>query len=245
MRSLNRDWQMKPIYKRVLLKLSGEGLSGDDGSGINMSAVCKVAGEIAEINRLGVQVGVVVGGGNFFRGAKNVSKVMDRSQADQIGMLATVMNAVALKSVLQNSGCKAEVFSGLSIPQMCENYNFNKAYKALNDECVVIFAGGTGNPYFTTDTGAVLRAVEMHCDIMLKSTQVDGVYDSDPRINPQAKRFDEISFAEVLQKQLNVLDMTAAAMARDNNMPVMIFKQSTDNSIIEAVCGKVKCTVIK
>jgi len=236
---------MKPKYKRVLLKLSGEGLAGEDGSGINMSAVRKVAAEIAQIIKLGVQVCVVVGGGNFFRGAKNVSEVMDRSVADQIGMLATVMNAVALKSVLQMSGCKVEIFSGLAVPQVCKSYSFNEAFATLNDGAVVIFAGGTGSPYFTTDTGAALRAVEMHCDIMLKSTQVDGVYDADPRTNPNAKRYDEITFAEVLQKHLNVLDMTAVAMARDNHLPVMIFKQSADNSIVEAVCGQVKCTIIK
>ena len=236
---------MKPEYKRILLKLSGEGLAGKDGSGIDVTVIQKLADEILQIRKMDVSICVVIGGGNFFRGAKNAGKFMDRSVADQIGMLATVMNAVALQSVLQVKGCPAKIFSGLSIPQVCENYNFNKAYDTLNSGTVIIFAGGTGNPYFTTDTGATLRAVEMHCDLMLKATQVDGVYDADPRTNPKAKRYEQISFAEILQKHLNVLDMTAVAMAQDNNLPVMIFKQSDENSLINAVLGRAKCTIIR
>jgi len=236
---------MKPKYKRVLLKISGEGLAGAGKTGIDTDVVMKTARQIAELQKAGVQVCIVVGGGNFFRGAKSAGAMMDRSVADQIGMLATVMNAMALKSVLDSMSVPVTVFSGLSVPQLCDNYNFRTAIKAVAENQVVIFAGGTGSPYFTTDTGAALRAIEMHCDILMKATQVDGVYDSDPRYNPQAKRYDEVTFAEVLEKNLNVLDMTAAAMAKDADLPVMIFALDKENSIVNAVCGNEKCTIIK
>lgn len=236
---------MKPKYKRILLKISGEGLAGTDKTGIDTAVVMKTAYQIAQLQKSGVQTCVVLGGGNFFRGAKNAGAAMDRSVADQIGMLATVMNAMALKSALESISVPVMVFSGLNIPQICDNYNFRNAIKAVSENQVVIFAGGTGSPYFTTDTGAALRAIEMHCDILLKATQVDGVYDADPRYNPQAKRYDEITYSEVLEKNLNVLDMTAVAMAKDADLPVMIFALHKENSIINAVCGKEKCTIIK
>lgn len=236
---------MKPVYKRILLKLSGEGLAGADKTGINGDVLKKLCGEIAKIYNTGVQICLVVGGGNFFRGAKNAVCGMDRSEADQVGMLATVMNAAALRSALNSCGCRAVIFSGLSVPEVCRTYNFGEAIKAVEKGEIVIFAGGTGSPYFTTDTGAALRAVEMHCDILLKATQVDGVYDDDPRFNPKAKRYDNISFAEVLEKHLNVMDMTAIAMARDNNLPVMIFAQAEEDALYKAVCGEAKCTIIK
>jgi uridylate kinase len=169
---------------------------------------------------------------------------MDRSVADYLGMMATVMNGVALQSALKNAGCEAEVFSGLVMPQVCKTYNYAEAVEAVKSK-VVIFAGGTGCPYFTTDTGAVLRALEMHCDVIMKATQVDGVYDSDPRYNPSAKRYDTISYDEVIAKQLQVMDMSAVAMARDNRLPIMIFAQAGENSIAQAVCGQVKCSLIK
>lgn len=236
---------MKPKFKRIMLKISGEGLAGTDKTGIDTAVVMKTARQIAELQKAGVQICVVIGGGNFFRGAKNAGKMMDRSVADQIGMLATVMNAMTLKSALESISVSAAVFSGLNIPQLCDAYNFRNSIKAVSENQVVIFAGGTGSPYFTTDTGAALRAIEMHCDILLKATQVDGVYDSDPRYNPQAKRYDEITFSEVLEKNLNVLDMTAAAMAKDADLPVMIFALNNENSIVNAVYGKEKCTIIK
>lgn len=234
---------MKPKYKRVLLKISGEGLAGTQKTGIDIAAVNKTALQIDKLRQMGVQIGVVVGGGNFFRGANAAG--MDRSVADQIGMLATVMNAMALKSALEKLQAPVKVFSGINVPQVCDLYTFREAAKAMDEENAVIFAGGTGCPYFTTDTGAALRAIEMHCDILMKATQVDGVYDSDPRKNPQAKRYEEISFAEVLSKHLNVLDMTAITMAQEANLPVMIFALNNENSIVNAVCGNEKSTIIR
>ncbi|MBP5215876.1 MAG: UMP kinase [Alphaproteobacteria bacterium] len=236
---------MEPKYKRILLKISGEGLAGADKTGINDGVLRKLCAEITAVYKAGVQICLVIGGGNFFRGAKNAVGGMDRSEADQIGMLATVMNAAALRAALRSAGCKVKVFSGLSVPEICETYNFRQAIQAVENGEIVIFAGGTGSPYFTTDTGAALRAVEMHCDILMKATQVDGVYDADPRFNPEAKRYETVSFSEVLEKHLNVMDMTAIAMARDNNLPVMIFAQAGENAIINAVCGSAKSTIIK
>ena len=236
---------MKPLYKRILLKLSGEGLAGEDKTGINPSVVARLASEIDEVRRLGVQVCLVIGGGNFFRGAKNTSSMMDRSVADQIGMLATVMNALTMKSALNSIGCPAVIYSGLNIPQVCDAYNFRNALKSVENGEVVIFAGGTGSPYFTTDTGAALRATEMHCEVLMKATQVDGVYSADPRSNANAVRYDKITYAEVLEKHLNVMDMTALAMLRDTGIPTMIFAQAGNKAVLKAVCGEVKHTIIK
>lgn len=236
---------MKSEFKRVLLKISGEGLAGEQKNGIDTEVLMSLGRQIAELQRSKVQVCVVVGGGNFFRGAKNAGAMMDRSVADQIGMMATIMNAMAMKSALLSLGCAVEVFSGLSVPQVCENYSFRKALAAVDAGKIVIFAGGTGSPYFTTDTGAALRAVEMHCDVLMKATQVDGVYDADPKVNPKAKRYDEISFKEVLEKHLGVLDMTAAAMAEEAGLPVMIFALNDENAIVNAVRGSEKSTIIR
>ncbi len=236
---------MKPAYKRILLKLSGEGLAGENKTGINPEVVERLASEINEVCRLGVQVCLVIGGGNFFRGAKNAGKSMDRSMADQIGMMATVMNAVAMKATLDGISCPTVIYSGLSIPQVCDTYSFRNAVRSLEEGNVVIFAGGTGSPYFTTDTGAALRATEMHCDILMKATQVDGVYSVDPRSDPLAVRYDEISYDEAIAKHLNVMDMTALAMLRDSKIPTMIFAQAEDKAILKAVCGQVKHTIIK
>lgn len=236
---------MKPIFNRVLLKLSGEGLMGNKGFGVDAEIVASLAEEISTVRKLGVQVCLVIGGGNFFRGAKNASEGMDRSVADQVGMMATLMNALVMKTALERAGCPAEIYSGLVMPQVCETYSFREAMKSLTKGNVVVFAAGTGNPYFTTDSGAALRAAEMHCDVIMKATQVDGVYDSDPRKNPQAERYDEISFAEVEEKKLKVMDMTAITMAAENNIPIMVFAQKGENSIVAAVCGQAKCTIIK
>ncbi len=235
---------MKPAFKRVLLKLSGEGLMGDKGFGVDTEVVRLLADEISKVRNLGVDVCLVVGGGNFFRGAQNACENMDRSVADQIGMMATLMNALALKAVLDDIGCPAKIFSGLAMPAVCDTYTFRKAQDSLKDGNVTIFAAGTGSPYFTTDTGAALRAVEMHCDVIMKSTQVDGVYDSDPKTNPSAQRFDKISFAEVIDRKLKVMDMTAITMASENKIPVMVFAQKGEDSIVKAVCGQAKCTII-
>ena len=198
---------MKPLYNRILLKLSGEGLAGENKTGINPEVVTRLAAEISEIRKLGVQICLVIGGGNFFRGAKNAGKTMDRSVADQIGMLATVMNALVMKSALDTMGCPAVIYSGLAVPQACDAYSFRKAMQSLEDNKVVIFAGGTGSPYFTTDTGAALRATEMHCNVLMKATQVDGVYSADPREDSKAVRYDTIGYTEVIEKHLNVMDM--------------------------------------
>lgn len=236
---------MEALYKRIMLKLSGEGLSSGSGFGIDSDTVENLAHEIAEVSKLGVQICLVIGGGNFFRGAKNACKDMDRSVADQIGMMATVINALALKSALEAQNVGTRVFSGLSIPSVCDDYRYDRALQSLEKGYVAIFAGGTGNPYFSTDSGAALRAIEMHCDILMKATQVDGIYDSDPHKNPNAKRYAEISYSEVISRQLNVMDMTAVAMLRDNNVSALIFNQKEKNSIINAVCGNGKYSIIK
>ena len=207
---------MKMKYKRVLLKLSGEGLMGDEKFGISPKVLQSLALQIKDIVDSGVELCIVVGGGNIFRGAKGAAKGMNRTVADQVGMLATLMNALCLQNALEENGVSVRVSSGLSVPQVCENYMYRKAMRHLEKKRVVIFAGGTGNPYFTTDTGAVLRASEMQCDAVLKSTQVDGVYSADPKTNADAIRYDEISYNEVIQKQLNVMDMTAVALAKEN-----------------------------
>ncbi len=236
---------MKPVYKRILLKLSGEGLMGNKGFGVDAEIAAALAAEIAEVRDLGVQICLVIGGGNFFRGAKNATEGMDRSVADQVGMMATLMNALVMKTAIERAGCPVKIFSGLVMPQVCETYSFREAVKSLAKGKVVIFAAGTGNPYFTTDSGAALRAAEMHCDMIMKATQVNGVYDSDPRFNPDAKRYETISFAEVEEKKLKVMDMTAITMAAENNIPIMVFAQKGKNSIVEAVCGLAECTIIK
>ena len=236
---------MKAVFKRIMLKLSGEGLAAKSGFGLDSDVIEMLCTEIAEVTKLGVQVCLVIGGGNFFRGAKNACRDMDRSIADKIGMMATVINALALKSALDAKKIKAKVFSGLSVPSVCDDYRFDNALNAVESGYVTIFAGGTGNPYFTTDSGAALRAIEMHCDIVMKATQVDGIYDDDPRQNPNAKRFEEISYSEVIAKQLKIMDVTAIAMLRENNIPTMIFNQKTEKSIIKAVCGEGKYSIIK
>ena len=236
---------MKPLYNRILLKLSGEGLAGENKTGINPEIVARLAAEISEIRKMGVQICLVIGGGNFYRGAKNADKAMDRSVADQVGMLATVMNALVMKSALDAADCPAVVYSGLSVPQACDTYSFRNAVQSLESNQVVIFAGGTGSPYFTTDTGAALRATEMHCDVLMKATQVDGVYSADPRYDATAVRYDSISYTEAIERHLNVMDMTALAMLRDTKIPTMIFAQAEEKSILKAVCGEVKHTIIK
>ena len=236
---------MKTKYKRVLLKLSGEGLMGDEKFGISPKVLQSLAFQIKDIVDAGVELCIVVGGGNIFRGAKGAAKGMNRTVADQVGMLATLMNALCLQNALEENGVSARVSSGLSVPQVCENYMYRKAMRHLDKKRVVIFAGGTGNPYFTTDTGAVLRASEMQCDVVLKSTQVDGVYSSDPRTNADAVRYDEVGCDEVIQKQLKVMDMTAVALAKENNIPIIVFSQHEEDSLKKIVQGKGVYTIIK
>ncbi len=236
---------MEPIYKRVLLKLSGEGLMGDKSFGVSPDVLQSLALQIKDIRQSGIDVCIVVGGGNIFRGAKEAAKGMNRTVADQVGMLATLMNALCLQNALENNGVVTRVLSGLSVPQACENYMYRRALRHLEKGRVVIFAGGTGNPYFTTDTGAVLRASEMQCEVVLKSTQVDGVYSKDPKTNPDAQRFDEISYDDVIQKQLKVMDLTAVSLAKENNIPIIVFSQHEEDSLKNIMQGEGKFTIIR
>ena len=236
---------MKPLYKRILLKLSGEGLMGDKAFGMDDGVIRSLAAQIREVRGLGVEVCLVVGGGNIFRGAKEASKGLDRSVADQVGMLATVMNALYLQNALEKLGVEARVLSGLSIPEVCEDYIYRRALRHLQKNRVLIFAAGTGCPYFTTDTGAALRASEMKCDALLKATQVDGVYDADPRQNAGAVKYNEISYDEVISKGLGVMDLTAVSLAKDNRIPIVVFAQKGENALLNAVTGQGEFTIIK
>lgn len=236
---------MKPLYKRILLKLSGEGLMGDKAFGMDDGVIRSLAAQIREVRGLGVEVCLGVGGGNIFRGAKEASKGLDRSVADQVGMLATVMNALYLQNALEKLGIEARVLSGLSIPEVCEDYIYRRALRHLQKNRVLIFAAGTGCPYFTTDTGAALRASEMKCDALLKATQVDGVYDADPRQNAGAVKYNEISYDEVISKGLGVMDLTAVSLAKDNRIPIVVFAQKGENALLNAVTGQGEFTIIK
>ena len=236
---------MKPLYKRILLKLSGEGLMGDKAFGMDDGVIRSLAAQIREVRGLGVEVCLVVGGGNIFRGAKEASKGLDRSVADQVGMLATVMNALYLQNALEKLGIEARVLSGLSIPEVCEDYIYRRALRHLQKNRVLIFAAGTGCPYFTTDTGAARRASEMKCDALLKATQVDGVYDADPRQNAGAVKYNEISYDEVISKGLGVMDLTAVSLAKDNRIPIVVFAQKGENALLNAVTGQGEFTIIK
>ena len=242
---MGREGVMKNRYKRILLKLSGEGLMGNKSCGIDDDILDMFANSIKKVYDRGVALCIVIGGGNFYRGVNNTNKAVPRSVADQAGMLATVINALFLKSTLINKGIPAEVLSGLHVPQATLDYSFREADKLLKEKNVLIFAGGTGNPYFTTDTGATLRALESGCEALFKATQVDGVYDSDPKKNPKAKRYDEISYDEVIANNLKVMDMTAISMARENKLPVIVFKHEDENSLLNAFSGKGKYTIIK
>ena len=236
---------MKPLYKRILLKLSGEGLMGDKAFGMDDGVIRSLAAQIREVRGLGVEVCLVVGGGTIFSGAKAASKGLDRSVADQVGMLATVMNALYLQNALEKLGIEARVLSGLSIPEVCEDYIYRRALRHLQKNRVLIFAAGTGCPYFTTDTGAALRASEMKCDALLKATQVDGVYDADPRQNAGAVKYNEISYDEVISKGLGVMDLTAVSLAKDNRIPIVVFAQKGENALLNAVTGQGEFTIIK
>ena len=230
-------------YKRILLKFSGEALSGPKGTGFDEETIASICAGIKAAHDLGAQIGIVVGGGNFWRGRS--SGKMARMDADKIGMLATVMNALYLQNALEKLGIEARVLSGLSIPEVCEDYIYRRALRHLQKNRVLIFAAGTGCPYFTTDTGAALRASEMKCDALLKATQVDGVYDADPRQNAGAVKYNEISYDEVISKGLGVLDLTAVSLAKDNRIPIVVFAQKGENALLNAVTGQGEFTIIK
>lgn len=231
-------------YKRIVLKLSGEALMGDQGFGISPDVIKYVAAEVRKIYDLGVETAIVVGGGNIFRGVKASSYGMDRASADHMGMLATVINSLALQDALEKNGIPTRVQSAITMNEVAEPFILRKAVRHLEKGRVVIFAAGTGNPYFTTDTGAVLRAQEIHAELLLKATKVDGVYDSDPVKNKDAKFIKKISYMEVLEKQLQVMDMTAISLAMDNGLPLMVFDMMTPGNIKDVICGQEVGTLI-
>jgi uridylate kinase len=232
----------KPVYKRVLLKLSGEALAGNKGFGINNDVVNEIAEGIKKVQGIGVEVAVVVGGGNFWRG--RTSEGMDRTTADYMGMLATVMNALALQDALENMDVLTRVQTAIEMRQIAEPYIRRRAVRHLEKARVVIFAAGTGNPYFSTDTAAALRAAEMEAEVILLAKNVDAVYDKDPKVHPDAKKFDELTYIEVLQKELKVMDSTATSLCMDNSIPIRVFELSTKN-ILDAVMGKNIGTVVR
>jgi len=227
-----------PAYKRILLKLSGEALMGDDSYGINRITINRIVGEVKEIVDLGVQVAVVIGGGNIFRGVAPAAEGMDRATADYMGMLATVMNALALQDAMRHIGLVSRVQSALNIEQVAEPYIRGKAIRYLEEGRVVIFGAGTGNPFFTTDTAAALRGMEMNAEIVLKATKVDGVYTDDPKTNPDAMRYKSISFDEAIVKNLKVMDATALTLCRDQSLPINVFSIFKQGALKRVVMGE-------
>jgi len=227
-----------PIYKRILLKLSGEALMGDDSYGINRATISRVVEEIKEVVDLGVQVAVVIGGGNIFRGVAPAASGMDRATADYMGMLATVMNALALQDAMRHAGLVSRVQSALNIEQVVEPYIRAKAIRYLEEGRVVIFGAGTGNPFFTTDTAAALRGMEMNAEIVLKATKVDGIYTDDPKTHPDAMRYKEISFDEAINKNLKVMDATALTLCRDQKLPISVFSIFKQGALKRIVMGE-------
>ena len=234
---------MKPVYKRVLLKISGEALAGSDKFGINEEMTRKVAREIKQIHDLGVEVAIVVGGGNFWRG--RTSKDMDRATADYMGMLATVMNSLAVQESLLAIGVPAKVQTSIEMREIAEPYARRKALSHLDHGDVVIFGAGTGAPFFSTDTAAALRAAEVGADVILLAKNVDGVYDSDPATNPDAVKFDELSFMEVIERDLKVMDLTAATLCKDNNIAIHVFALAEEGNVMKALTGEKIGTVIR
>ncbi len=228
----------KPAYKRILLKLSGEALMGDDAYGINRATINDIVSQIKGIVDLGVEVGVVIGGGNIFRGVAPAAAGMDRATADYMGMLATVMNALALQDAMKHIGIKARVQSALNIEQVAEPYIRGKAIRYLEEGRVVIFGAGTGNPFFTTDTAAALRGMEINAEIVLKATKVDGIYTEDPNKNPNATRYETVTFDEAIIKNLKVMDATALTLCRDQKLPISVFSIFKPGALMRVVMGE-------
>jgi len=235
---------VKPKYKRILLKLSGEALMGDGAYGISRETIDTIVAEIAAVQKQGVEIGVVIGGGNIFRGVALGAEGMDRATADYMGMLATVMNALALQDAMRRAGVNGRVQSALNIEQVVEPYIRGKAIRYLEEGKVVIFAAGTGNPFFTTDTAAALRASEVGAEIVLKGTKVDGVYTSDPKKDPAAKRYSKVSFDEAIQRHLKVMDATALALCRDQGLPVNVFSIFRAGALGRVVAGEDEGTLV-
>ncbi len=231
-------------YKRVLIKVSGEALMGDQGYGIDVAVTRRIAKELAAVHANDIELCLVVGGGNIFRGLSASKAGIERATADYMGMLATVMNALALQSALENQGVDTRVMSAITMENVCEPYIRRRADRHLEKGRVVIFAAGTGNPYFTTDTAAALRAAEMQCNALLKGTQVDGVYDSDPKSNPDAKRYDQLSYQKVLADDLRVMDASAVTLMRDNSIPIIVFSIHETGGFDAVLQGQGDCTII-
>ena len=229
-------------YQRVMLKISGEALMGDEGYGLHPPTVSRIAGEVEAVHALGVEICMVIGGGNIFRGLQGSAQGMERATADYMGMLATVMNALAMQSALEERGINTRVISAIRMDEIAEPYIRRRAVRHLEKKRVCIFAAGTGNPYFTTDTAATLRANEMHFEAILKGTKVDGVYDSDPIGNASARRYDSVTYDEVLQKHLKVMDASAIALARDNNLPIIVFSLDEPGGFCSILRGTGRAT---
>tara|TARA_B100001540_G_scaffold286119_1_gene279655 strand:- start:47 stop:760 length:714 start_codon:yes stop_codon:yes gene_type:complete len=228
----------KKPYKRILLKLSGEILAGNRGYGIDPDVLSQICNKIIKIKEAGIEIGIVIGGGNIFRGISAAAKGMDRVAGDYLGMMATIMNSVGLQSGLEELKCDTRVMSALSITQLAEPYIRRRATRHLEKNRIVIMAGGTGNPYFTTDTAAVLRAIEIDADVVIKATKVDGIYSEDPVANPNAVKYPKITFKEVIDKELKVMDMTAVTLCKENNLPIIVFNINEDKNIVDLVDNK-------
>jgi uridylate kinase len=227
-----------PAYKRILLKLSGEALMGEQGYGIDPAVATQIAKDIAEIQRLGVETAIVIGGGNIFRGVAASARGMDRATADYMGMLATIINALALQDALEQNGVPTRVVTAIEMRAVAEPFIRRRAIRHLEKGRVVVFGAGTGNPYFSTDTAAALRAMEIKADVIMKGTKVDGIYDADPMLQPSASRFDRISYLEVLDKGLKVMDATAISLCMDNRLPIVVFNLKTPGNIKRAIAGE-------
>jgi uridylate kinase len=231
-------------YKRIMLKLSGEALMGDQGHGIDPLVVTMIADQVKAIQALGVEIGLVIGGGNIFRGVAGATKGMDRVTADHMGMLATMINALALQDALEQKGVVTRVMSGIDLPKVAESYIRRRAMRHMEKGRVVIFGAGTGNPYFSTDTAAALRANEINAEVVMKATNVDGIYSADPRKDPSATRFDHISFQDVLEKGLKVMDAPAIALCMDNKLPILVFDMNKPGNLVAAVMGESVGTLV-
>jgi len=232
-------------YERILLKLSGEVLIGEAGYGIDSETISRLACELVDVRKYGVQLAVVIGGGNIFRGLTGAAKGMDRASADYMGMMATMMNAVALQDAIERQGQTVRVVSALHVKEVAEPYIRRRAIRHLEKKRIVIFAAGTGNPYFTTDTAASLRAMEIGADVVLKGTKVDGVYSADPELDRHAKRYTELSFTDALTNKLGIMDATAMSLCRDNDMPIMVFNVTRPGNLMKAVRGEAVGTVVR
>jgi len=232
----------EPAFRRVIVKISGEALSGPQPFGLHQPTVDRIAADLATARGAGVTLGVVVGGGNIFRGVEVSARGVSRTTGDTMGMLATVMNALALEAALERAGASARTLSALAMPQVCESYSRQRAVKHLDDGHIVVFGGGTGNPYFTTDTTAVLRAVEVGCDAVLKATNVDGVYSADPKLDPQAKRFEALTHDDAIARRVRVMDATAFALAQENHMPIIVFSIQDAGAVTAVLRGDSRAT---